>query len=232
MRRDVPQKPYTARQAAPLLSRFGLACLVMFPTLLAGAEVLDRIAVTVDKRVITVNDIIRDLRVSALLDGSPVDLSIAAKRAAATRLVDRVLLLQEAATSHFDQAPGEDMGCRVDPKARYPMEQAFRAALAEYHLTEAELSAHLLDGQSACEFTDLRFGPEVQITEQELRDAYSKFAADWALTHAGQPVPSFESSRNQVEQLLMGQRILEKLDAWLGMARGERKIEYREAAFR
>jgi len=211
-------------------------CLALLPILLlraelAQADVLDRIAATVDKRVITTSDIIRDLRVSALLDGKPVDLSVAAKRAAATRLVDRILLLLEASTSHFDQPAGGDTACHVDPKVRYPTEPQFLAALAEYHLTEAELAAHLLDGQRACEFTDLRFGPEVQISEQELRDSYNTFAADWPRSHPGQPVPTFEDSRNQVEAFLMGQRILEKLDAWLGMVRGERQIEYREAAF-
>ncbi|HEY4365220.1 MAG TPA: hypothetical protein VGN17_29940 [Bryobacteraceae bacterium] len=212
------------------------ACLTLFAILLMRdgllrAEVLDRIAVTVDKRVITMSDILRDLRVSALLDGKSVDLSVAAKRAAATRLVDRTLLLQESASSHFDQPSGEDMACHVDPRVRYPTEVQFRAALVEYHLTEPELAASLLDGQRACEFTDLRFGPEVQISEQELRDSYNTFAAGWPRSHPGEPVPTFENSRSQVEELLMGQRVLEKLDAWLGMVRSERQIDYREAAF-
>jgi hypothetical protein len=206
-------------------------CLAFFPLLLLRAEVLDRIAVTVDKRVITVSDLILDLRVSAFLDRKPVDLSGTAKRAAATRLVDRILLLQEAATSHFDQPPGEDAACRIDPKSRYPTDAEYRAGLTEYHLTEAELSAHLLDGQRACEFTDLRFGPEVQISEQDLRDSYNSFAADWTRSHPGQPVPAFDESRNQVQEFLMGQRIFERLDDWLGMVRDERQVEYREAAF-
>jgi hypothetical protein len=208
-----------------------LACLLLLPIFFAQGEVVDRIAVTVEKHVIAESDLILDLRVSAFLDRKPVDLSSAAKRAAATRLVDRILLLQEAATSHFDQPPGEDAACHVDPKTRYPIEAEYSAALAEYHLTEAQLSAHLLDGQRACEFTDLRFGPEVQITDQELRDSYNTFAADWTRSHPGQPVPAFEESRGEVEQFLMDQRIMEKLDGWLGMVRGERQIEYREAAF-
>jgi hypothetical protein len=208
------------------------ACvLALFPLLLARAEVLDRIAVTVDKQVIAESDLIRALRVSAFLDRKPVDLSSAAKRIAATRLVEQALILQEAATSHYDPVPGEDAACRVDPKSRYPSEPEYRAALAEYHITEAELAAHLLEEQRACEFTDLRFGPEVQISEQDLRDSYNAFAADWPRSHPGQPAPAFEQSRSQVEELLMGQRVMQKLDAWIETVRGERKIEYREAAF-
>ncbi len=119
----------------------------------------------------------------------------------------------------------------MDPKSSYASEAEYSAALVEYHLTDAQLAAHLLDGQRACEFADLRFGPEVQITDQELRDSYNTFATDWTRSHPGQPVPAFEESRAEVEQFLMAQRIMEKLDAWLGMVHGERQIEYREGAF-
>jgi hypothetical protein len=207
-----------------------LCALALAPLLIVRGEVVDRIAVTVDKQVITVSDIIRNLRVSAFLDHKPVDLSTAAKRAAATRLVEQALILQEAAGSHYDPLP-EDASCHVDPKSRYPSEQEYQAALTEYHITEADLAAHLLEGQRACEFTDQRFGPEVQVSEQDLRNSYNSFAADWPRSHPGQPVPTFEDSRNQLEELLTGQRITEKLDDWLKMARDERRIEYREAAF-
>jgi hypothetical protein len=216
---------------ACLRARLRMATLALLPFLFARAEVLDRIAVTVDKQVITESELIRDVRVSAFLDRKPVDLSDAARRASAARLVEQALILQEAASSHYDARPGGDAACHVDPKSRYASEQEYRAALAEYHITEADLAAHLLDGQHACEFTDLRFGPEVQISEQDLRDSYNSFAADWTRPHPGQPAPTFEQSRSQVEEFLMGQRISQKLDSWLEMVRGERRIEYREAAF-
>jgi hypothetical protein len=198
--------------------------------LLLRAAVVDRIAVSVDKRVITEADLILDLRVSAFLDHKPVDLSIAAKRAAAVRLVDRTLLLQEASTSHEDLST-DYMGCQVDPKQSYSTDAEYRAALLEYHLTEDQLKTHLLDGQHACEFSDSRFGPEVQITEQELHDAYTTYAADWAKAHPNEAVPTFDQSREEIEQLLTVQRISAKLDVWLEMAQAEHRIEYREAAF-
>ena len=48
--------------------------------LLAPAETLDRIAVTVGRYVISEQDLMRDIRVSAFLDGKDADLSAAAKR--------------------------------------------------------------------------------------------------------------------------------------------------------
>ena len=63
------------------------------------AEILDRIAVTVGKHVITEGDILLDLRIAAFLDQKAVDASGDQKRKTADRLVDQYLLLQEASTS-------------------------------------------------------------------------------------------------------------------------------------
>ena len=74
--------------------------------------ILDRIAVTVGKQVITESDVIRDVRVAAFLDQKPVDLSGAEKRKAADRLVDQYLILQEAAFSRDPAAHrGQRRGC-------------------------------------------------------------------------------------------------------------------------
>ena len=69
---------------------------------MAGAQagILDRIAVTVGRQVITESDVDRDLRVAAFLDRKPIDLSGEQKRKAADRLVDQLLILQEAAFSN------------------------------------------------------------------------------------------------------------------------------------
>src|SRR5271154_646275 len=71
-------------------------CLVLTAMAASPAEIIDRIAVTVGKEVITESDVIRDLRISAMLDQKPVDLSGPEKRKAADRLVDQALILKEA----------------------------------------------------------------------------------------------------------------------------------------
>lgn len=57
----------------------------------APAEVLDRIAVTVGKRVITDSDVRREIRLSAWMNGTPPDFSPASRRRTAERLVERAL---------------------------------------------------------------------------------------------------------------------------------------------
>jgi hypothetical protein len=196
------------------------------------AEILDRIAVTVGTHVIAESDVIRDVWISAMLDQKPVDLSAEQRRKSAGRLADQMLILQEAAFSRVAEPSAEDTALLLEQvKSQYQDEAAYRAALSRYQVTEEELIQHLAAGLQALRFTDLRFRPEIETTPAEVRDLYEKMAAEWRSANPAQ-VPTFEASREQVEKLLIDQRVSEALDQWLTMQRTEKDIVYREAAFK
>ena len=198
----------------------------------AYAEVLDRIAVSVGKHVITEGDILLDLRITAFLDQKPVDSSGDQKRKAGDRLIDQYLLLQEASTSRQPLPTEADARLLLDQvKARYATETEYRAALSGFRITEAELINHLLNGIRALRFTDLRFRPEVQLTDDDLHEYYDSMAAQWRRATPTQ-VPTFEASRDQIEKLLTDQRITQALDRWLGTTRSETQILYKESVFK
>jgi hypothetical protein len=197
----------------------GLA-VVVSPVL---AETLDRIAVSVGQEVITESQIILDLRVAAFLDQKPVDLSGTAKRQSAERLVDQLLILREAVDSHVTLPSVEATAGLVAP---YAAESGYLANLERYGISERDLGAHLLAGLRTLTFTDLRFRPDVQVSAEDIRSYYDK-----QTNSAGAPVPSFEDSREQIEKLLVEQRVDQALDQWLVMARGAANIRYREKAF-
>jgi hypothetical protein len=201
--------------------RLALAILLI---VFARGEILDRIAVTIGKHVITESDVIRDLRVSAFLDQKPIDLSGAAKRKAADRLVDQYLMLQDAAESRLPVPSTEEAApLLAQVKSRYSDDTEYCAELDRYHITEEELNDHLLAGLRTLRFTELRFRPEVQLSDDELRDFYITLP---------EPRPSFEESRPQIEKLLTEQREMQALDRWLGMARTSEQILYREQVFK
>ena len=55
--------------------------LYLFLTLgVCRAEIIDRVAVVVGKRVITESEIVREIRLTAFLNGAPLDFSAASKR--------------------------------------------------------------------------------------------------------------------------------------------------------
>ena len=198
----------------------------------AHAEILDRVAVTVGKHVITEGDILLDLRIAAFLDQKPVDASADQKRKTADRLIDQYLLLQEALTSRQPLPTAADAHLLLDQvKAQYATETEYRAALARSGITEEQLSEHLLNGIRALRFTDLRFRPEVQLTDDDLREYYDSMAAQWRRANSTQ-VPTFGASRDQIEKLLTDQRVTQALDRWLGTTRSETQILYKESVFK
>jgi hypothetical protein len=195
-------------------------------------EILDRVAVTVGKHVISEGDILLDLRIAAFLDQKPVDLSGDQKRKTADRLVDQYLLLQEASSSHQVLPTDADARLLLDQvKTQYATETEYRAALARYGITEEQLSEHLLNGIRALRFTDLRFRPEVQLSDDDLHEYYDSMAVQWRRANPAQ-VPTFEASRDQIEKLLTDQRVTQALDRWLGTTRSETQILYKEPVFK
>ncbi len=195
-----------------------------------SAETLDRIAVTVDRHVITLSDVLLDLRISALLDGKAPDLSGPSRRKAAERLVDLYLVLEETAVTRAPQPALAEVAPFLQPiRARYSSDADYSSALQGAGISEAELKDHLLAGLRMMRYTDLRFRPEVPITDQDLQDAFVELRAKRPAT---EQAPNFEASRTQLEELVANRRVLEALDRWLAMTRTETQILYRDAAFR
>ena len=147
--------------------------------LLLHAETLDRIAVTVDRHVISERDVAQDVRIAAFIDGQPLDaagpaLDATLLRKAADRLIDQYLVLQDAALTRANLASAADAAPLLVPiRQRYPSDAPYRAALAQAGITEAELARHLLAGLRMLRYTDIRFRPEAQVNEDAMRAYYA-----------------------------------------------------------
>lgn len=201
-------------------------CLTMLGGLAVG-ETLDRIAVTVGRHVISEHDILQDIRISAFIDSKQPVFSAEQKRKAADRLIDQYLVLEDAALTRTPMPSAADMAPLLEPiKARFGSEQEYRSALGQARITDAEVADHLLAGLRMLRYTDLRFRPEVEISEEALRAHYDKVTSNQTAR------PSFEASRNDIEKLLTEERTMQALDRWLGMARGETSIVYHQAVFK
>jgi hypothetical protein len=209
-------------------------CLAMLGMLGAapfvGGATLDRIAVTVGRHVISEQEILQDIRVSAFIDSKQPDFSTEQKRKAADRLIDQYLVLQDAALTRTPMPSAADASAMLAPiRARYPSDQEYRSALAQAGITDAELAEHLLAGLRMLRYTDLRFRPEVEITDDALHAYYDKLTASAGTSSAR---PTFEASRDEIEKLLTEQQTMQALDRWLSTTRGETAVIYHEAALK
>lgn len=201
-----------------------------FPSLLEAGGI-DRIAVTIGTHVIAESELVRYIRVAAFLDERPAEINVESKRQAAARLVDQYLILEEAATTRTMLA-GENAlpALRTPIRGRYVSEAEFRAALAKALISERDLDAHLLAGMRLLQFTDARFRPEVQISEEYFRAYFEDLRQE--AERRGTTPPSLDKDREALMQLLTNQLSLEALDRWLAMTRQMAAVVYREAAFK
>lgn len=198
------------------------------------ADIIDRIAVTVDTSVITMSEIILQLRITAMLEDKPLKLDEEALREAADRLIEQTLVRREISIADYPApAPEAAEKALQDLKQqRYGSEAIYRAALQKYGVTEASLKSQLLWQLTLLRFVEVRFRPAVQIPTEEVRGYYrEKFTPDWQ-QRSNQPVPTLPRVREQIEATLTEERIATAMDRWLNLTRSQLPIVYREEAFK
>lgn len=199
----------------------------------ARAEIVDRIAVTIEGMVITESDLVKHLRIAAFLNGEPPAVNPETKRTAARRLVEQHLVRREMEISRYPAPDEED----VDKTLRGMIQERFREAgsyekaLAEYGVAERDLRNSVRIQLTVLRFIRYRFQPAISTTDEEVEAYYrDHFAPDWAKRN-GQPAPPLEEVRIDVEELVIEEAVDQALDAWLEQAASQAAIDYREEVF-
>jgi len=189
------------------------AALLIFTMLTgAGAQgVIDRVAVVVGNQVITDTEVRTEVRLTQFLNGQPMDLSAAARRQAAERLVDQQLIRGEMEIGGYQAPAGSeaDTLLRQFRQQNYPSDVAFRAVLEKYGLTEESVKRHLIWQVAALRFAEQRF----RITN---------------------PPQTAESADRLVDRTLPASSKAEEedeMDAWLKQARSGIRIQFKKEAF-
>lgn len=198
----------------------------------AGAEIIDRVAVSVGNRVITTSDLDREIRVTAFLNGAKPDFTPQGKRATADRMVEQRMIRKELETSRYPTPSPNEVEPEFEEfrKKFYPDESAYRQALADYGITESDVKDELLWQRSLLLFIDIRFRPGVQVTDPDIQDYFEKMVAPAArAAHPGQPV-TLDQYRDEIQEKLTGERVDQELDRWLQQVRRRTEIVYHPEA--
>jgi parvulin-like peptidyl-prolyl isomerase len=198
-----------------------------------SAEIIDRIAVSVGNQAITTSDLDREIRVSAFLNRSQPDLSPAARRTTADRMVEQRLILRELENSRYPApaAPEIDPIVEKFKKDNFASNELYRRALAEDGITDQQVRDELLWQRRLLQFIDVRFRPSVQVTDQEIQDYFTKVVEPAAqAAHPGQPV-TLEEYRDRIEEKLIGEQVDKQMSTWLASVRERSQVVYHPEAF-
>jgi hypothetical protein len=195
-------------------------------------DIIDRVAVAIGNRVVTTSDIDRENRITAFLNGAKPDLTPAARRATADRMVEQTLVRTELETSRYPTPPPSE----IEPllaqlKKRFPTDADFQRSLAEYGITEQDLRDELLWQRTLLSFLDVRFRPSVQVSDKEIQDFFdTNVKPAFQAAHPGQTV-SIDDYRDQIEATLTGEREDQEMSKWLDQAKKRTEIAYHNDAF-
>jgi hypothetical protein len=191
--------------------------------------VVDRIAVTVGNQVITETEILREISLTAFLNGEKPAFTPENKRKAADQLVEQKLVHKEMDMGHYPEAPKDQAkDLLAKTAANVGGEQELERKLAENGLTKEDLENHLRWQLTLVHFIDLRFRPAIQVTAQDVQDYYRKEVLPKQKT--GRPLP-LADLREQILQTLSAQRADQQLDEWLKHAKSITRIAYKKEAF-
>ena len=207
----------------------------MFRTLLLAvclaacsrAEVIDKLVIVVGRHVVTELQLDEELRVTAFLNGSPVERDRTARREAADRLVEQLLIRREMDLSRYPLPETKAVDAYLDQvHARFPSPEAFSRQLAAYHLSEDTLRDHLALQLTTLRFIEYRFSSDMSVSDDDVQRYYqNEMVRD---KQSGGAVPSFAAAKESIRQKLVEQRTDESLDNWLEEARKHVNIVYLE----
>jgi hypothetical protein len=191
------------------------------------AEIIDRVAVTVDKRVVTESEIMRQIRITAFLNNEQPDFGPANRRATANRLVEQLLIRREIEGSGYFGDPETPFENYAQLKQRFKTPDEYTQALARYGIRDKDVRESLEWQAMLLDFISLRFRPGVQIPPSEIREYY-----DAQVAQDPGKLPPFDDAKDDIEEILTQQRVDNALDRWLGQARTQSRIRYMQEVFR
>ncbi|HEX4229237.1 MAG TPA: hypothetical protein VHZ07_11245 [Bryobacteraceae bacterium] len=190
------------------------------------SELLDKLAITVGRQVITDLQLDEEIRVTDFLNKQPVVRDIGARRAAADRLVQQLLIKREMDMSRYPSPTNEDVDKYLAGViSQFGGEEAFSAALKSYELTTDTIKAHLALQLTTMRFIEYRFRPVVDVSNSEIENAYQRVIQNWSASHSTRPPPLSEV-RTSIVKALSSERVDYALNEWLEEARKRVDIHY------
>ena len=198
-----------------------------------AAVTLDRIAVIVADHVIKDSDIEREIRITDFLNGTPLEFSLATRKAALNRLIDQALIRQEIEVGEYPFATEKEVNRFLDQVKiqRFKTQPDYQKALRDYGLTEQQLRSALKWQLTVLAFIQSRFRPGVFINDADVKQYYESHLRELTEQNGGKQ-PSLEDARDDIEKQLTAERVDQQFNQWLDETRQNTTVKYREVQLR
>lgn len=198
-----------------------------------NATIIDRIAIVVRDGIIKDSDIDRDIRVVDFLNQEKLTFDDAARRTAASRLIDQSLIQREIDVGEYRTATEADAEQLLEKtqKDRHQSPALFASVLDKYGLTREQLKGYLRWQLTVLRFIDERFRPAVLVTDEEVEQYYRDHASEFRDASTGQ-ARTLDEARQDVRNTLTEQRVNKQFETWLEARRKSANVQYREVSLK
>jgi len=210
-----------------------LAYLFLMLTFIPGtAQVVDRMAAVVNKRVIMESELDQAIRVELLLQGkaAPSHLNREVALPVLDQLIDRALLEQQVLPTDVLTPTPSDLTQRLqEARSQIPGAQTdagWKALLEDFGLTQQDVEEQLLAEFRMLRFVDLRFRGLVRVDQPAIENYYQdKLLPE--LRRRNAPEPPLRDVSSRIERILAEQQVDSMLNDWLQTLRAQAHIEKR-----
>jgi hypothetical protein len=187
----------------------------------AATQILDRTAAVVGSRAIAASEVELQIRLQALFNGNPLDLSPQARVAALDRLVEQRLIEADMALAGLSPPDAQEAD-----RAFQQLRQerfgglAFDEAVRKYGVSETDARQFLLKQMGFARYVQLRFRAGLQADEAQTEAAYRRRVE--GLTAA----PALEDIRDELRRQVLDEQAEAMLNERVRQLRAETRIAY------
>ena len=201
---------------------------LLFLTPIRAAEVLDRIAATVNGHAILESDLDDEMRYESLMSAAERKPAASDRKAILDRLVDRELLNEQSSTADYVQTTADEIDKALDQvKSDYvnALKTSWNDALAKFEFTEPEVRDRIAQELNQLKLIDARLRPSVQVNQAAIEAYYNgEFLPE--LRRSNAPLVSLQEAAPKIRELLIQQSISAGLAVWLETLHSQAEIRF------
>jgi peptidyl-prolyl cis-trans isomerase SurA len=196
----------------------------------AQGQVLDRLVAVVNGDVILESDVDEERRFEEVQPYRTVAESTRAKLI--ERLVDRALILQQAALQAEDAVTDKELDAQIAtlrtdiPECQQyhcETDEGWKSYLAKHGFTVEEFSSRWRKRMQLLRFIELRFRNGVSIKDEEIQEYYDKtMLPEYEKRHV--TPPPVDTIKRRIEEVLLQQQVSALLQDWLKSLRAQGSV--------
>jgi peptidyl-prolyl cis-trans isomerase SurA len=148
------------------------------------------------------------------------------------RLIDRTLILQQAALQPEDAVADQDLDAQIDrlrkdipacKEYHCETDEGWKRYLGHHGFTEAEFRSRWLQRMQLLKFIEVRFRNGITISDGEIKDYYEKSMLPEYAKRNVTP-PPLETIQRRIEEVLLQQEVGALLQDWLTSLRAQGSV--------